>query len=209
MRKAFLIAWLALHPLAIGAQQVTLPLEQYENLRARANAEADAAPRPPAPWALESADYSVQAGPESARVVQTLRFTIYDDKWQSLPLGEAGAFIRADFGGLEGRVNVVEGAWALQARGRGAHEVRLESAVPVVRDETATRPTWRFGLRFPAAAVVRGRIEAADPVEEVEAEGSGLVRRERVDRRGRDRRRVRVRCAGRLPPARAGRRRSR
>jgi hypothetical protein len=53
--------------------------------------------------------------------------------------------------------------------------VRLESAVPVTRDDTATRPTWRFALRFPAAAVVRGRIEAPPTVEELDPEGSGLV----------------------------------
>ena len=48
----------------------------------------------------------------------------------------------------------------MHVRGRGRREVRLESAVPVARDDKATRPTWSFGLRFPAAAVVRGQIEA-------------------------------------------------
>ncbi|HEX6903012.1 MAG TPA: hypothetical protein VF789_25065 [Thermoanaerobaculia bacterium] len=175
MRRLFLIAWLGLYPAIAGAQQVTLPLEKYEDLRARASAGGEDPTPPPAPWALESADYEVKAGPESARVVQTLRFTLFDDKWQSLPLGEAGAFIRADFRGLEGRVDMAGGAWVLQARGRGVHEVVLESAVPVVRDETATRPTWRFGLRFPAAAVVRGRIAAPAAIEEVESEGPGLT----------------------------------
>ena len=63
----------------------------------------------------------------------------------------------------------------MHVRGRGRREVRLESAVPVARDDKATRPTWSFALRFPAAAVVRGRIEAPPAVEELDPEGSGLV----------------------------------
>src|SRR5436305_1675215 len=46
-----------------GAQQVTLPLTQYEDLRARANPAAEALAPPPAPFALELADFDVTAGP--------------------------------------------------------------------------------------------------------------------------------------------------
>ena len=166
---------LALLALAAGAQQVTLPLEKFEQLRARANPETDNPVRPPAPWALELAEYEVKVGPESARVVQTLRFTLYDDQWQTVPLGEAGSFIAADFKGSEGRVEVSDTGLEMHVRGRGRREVRLESAVPVARDDKATRPTWSFALRFPAAAVVRGRIEAPPAVEELDPEGSGLV----------------------------------
>jgi hypothetical protein len=158
-----------------GAQQVTLPLDKYEALRARANPGLETPSAPPAPYALELAKYAVKVGPESARVVQTLRLTLYDDKWQTVPLGEAGSFIAADFKGSEGRVEVSDKGLEMHVRGPGRREVRLESAVPVARDDKATRPTWRFGLRFPAAAVVRGRIEATTAVEELEAEGSGLV----------------------------------
>ncbi|HEY0556314.1 MAG TPA: hypothetical protein VGG20_18825 [Thermoanaerobaculia bacterium] len=160
---------------AAGAQQVTLPLDKYEALRARANPGAETPPSPPAPYALELAEYAVKVGPESARVVQTLRLTLYDDKWQTVPLGEAGSFIAADFKGGEGRVEVSEKGLEMHVRGPGRREVRLESAVPVSRDDKATRPTWRFALRFPAAAVVRGHIEAAAAVEELDPEGSGLV----------------------------------
>jgi hypothetical protein len=72
-------------------------------------------------------------------------------------------------------VEVTDKGLAMHVRGRGRREVRLESAVQVTHDETATRPTWRFDLRFPAAAVVRGRIEAPATVEELDAEGYGLV----------------------------------
>ena len=173
--KVFFAAVSLLTALAAGAQQVTLPLDKFEELRARANQEAGSPATPPAPWALELAEYAVKVGPESARVAQTLRLTLYDDQWQTVPLGEAGAFIAADFKGTEGRVEVTDKGLAMHVRGRGRREVRLESAVPVTRDETATRPTWRFGLRFPAAAVVRGRIEAPPTVEELDPEGSGLV----------------------------------
>jgi hypothetical protein len=169
---------LALLALAAGAQQVTLPLEKFEQLRTRANPETENPVSPPAPYALELAEYEVKVGPESARVAQTLRFTLYDDQWQTVPLGEAGSFIAADFKGSEGRVEVSndpEKGLEMHVRGRGRREVRLESAVPVARDDKATRPTWSFALRFPAAAVVRGRIEAPPAVEELDPEGSGLV----------------------------------
>ena len=119
----------------------------------------------------------ISADGESARVVQTLGLTLFADGWQKVPLGEAGSFIAARFGDLEGRVNVTDEGWSLQVQGRGRHQVVLESVVPVRRDETSTRPTWQLGLRLPPAAVVRGRIEAPASVEEVELEGAGLVRR--------------------------------
>jgi hypothetical protein len=170
-------ASLAVQALAAGAQQVTLPLTQYEALRSRANPAPEAAPTPPAPFALEIADFDVKAGAESARVVQTLRFTLFDDQWQTVPLGDAGSFIHADFAGGEGRVQMAEKGWSLQVRGRGRHEVKLESVVAVTRDETATRPTWRLGLKAPAAAVVRGRLAAPESVEDVATEGPVLTDR--------------------------------
>ncbi len=175
-RKVSFGAGLALLALAARAQQVTLPLEKYDELRTRAHPEAGPPGQPPAPYALELAEYAVRVGPESARVVQTLRLTLYDDRWQTVPLGDAGSFISADFQGLEGRVEAGGKGLEMHVRGRGRREVRLESAVPVARDDKATRPTWSFALRFPAAAVVRGRIEAPPAVEEVDPEGSGLVR---------------------------------
>ncbi|HET9210702.1 MAG TPA: hypothetical protein VFR03_09900 [Thermoanaerobaculia bacterium] len=131
---------------------------------------------PSAPYALELAEYAVKVRPESARVVQTLRLTLYGDHWQTVPLGDAGSFISADFKGTEGRVEAGDKGLEMHVRGHGRREVRLESAVPVARDDKATRPTWSFALRFPAAAVVRGRIEAPPAVEEIDPEGSGLVR---------------------------------
>ena len=165
-------------PSPAGAQQVTLPLAQYEDLRTRANPAAETPPAPPAPFALESADFAIVAAGASARITQTLALTLYADGWQRVPLGEAGSFTSARFGDLEGRVEVKDDGWALQVKGRGRHEVRLESVVPVRRDETAIRPAWSFQLRFPPAAVVRGRLQPPPEVEEVEMSGAGLIRRD-------------------------------
>lgn len=162
--------------LAAGGQ-VTMPLVEYEALRARANPEAEPDAKPPAPFAFETADLVITADAESARIVQTLGLTLFADGWQKVPLGEAGSFIAARFGDLDGRMNVAEEGWSLQVQGRGRHQVVLESVVPVRRDETATRPTWQLGLRLPPAAVVRGRIEAPGTVEEVELQGAGLIRK--------------------------------
>jgi hypothetical protein len=167
----------ALAAAAAGAQQVTLPLPQYEELRVRANPAAVTPPAPPAPFALESADFEIAAGSSGARITQTLALTIYADGWQRVPLGEAGSFTTARFGDLEGRVEVKDDGWALQVKGRGRHEVKLESVVPVRRDETAIRPAWSFQIRFPPAAVVRGRLQAPPAVEEAEMSGAGLIRR--------------------------------
>ncbi|HEY4593089.1 MAG TPA: hypothetical protein VIJ61_11820 [Thermoanaerobaculia bacterium] len=175
-RKVSIGIGLALLALGAQAQQVTLPLEKYEELRARAKPAAGQPATAPAPYALELAEYAVKVGPESARVVQTLRLTLYDDKWQTVPLGDAGSFISADFKGTEGRVEAGEKGLEMHVRGHGRREVRLESAVPVAHDDKATRPTWSFALRFPAAAVVRGRIEAPPAVEELDPQGSGLVK---------------------------------
>jgi hypothetical protein len=168
------VAMISIEP---AGAQVTLPLAEYEALRARANPGPAPNPSPPAPFAFETADLVLSVDAESARVVQTLGLTLFADGWQKVPLGEAGSFIAARFGDLDGRVNVTEDGWSLQVQGRGRHQVTLESVVPVRRDETATRPTWQLGLRLPPAAVVRGRIEAPATVEEIELEGAGLVRR--------------------------------
>ena len=58
---------------AAGAQQVTLPLEKFEALRARANPGAETQPAPPAPYALELADYAVKVSRESGTSRPSIR----------------------------------------------------------------------------------------------------------------------------------------
>lgn len=183
-RAGLVCAWcvLALAVFAtVAGAQVTMPLADYNALRARANPARETDPSPPAPFALEAADLAITAGRESARIVQTLDLSLFTDGWQAVPLGEGGSFIAAKLGGLEGRVDLKEGSWALQVRGRGRHRVVLESVVAVSRDETSTRPTWQLGLRLPPAAVVRGRVEVpptGETVDDVELQGAGLIRRD-------------------------------
>jgi hypothetical protein len=147
------------HPAA--AQQVSLPLSQYEELRARAKTSPDQVSPPPSPFALESDDLEVVAGPTSARIVQRLAMRLLGAGWQAIPLGSAGSFVAADLGGLEGRVEESKAGNVLQVRGEGEHRVRLESVVQVAQDPTSTRPIWRFVLRLPAAAVARGTLSLA------------------------------------------------
>jgi hypothetical protein len=162
-----------------AVQQVTLPLPQYEALRARANPAPAAPPPPPAPFALEGDEVEVRAGATAARVVQVLTLTLYSPDWQTIALGEAGSFLSAELGDLEGRVAASgNGLGDLYVRGQGRHRVRLESVVAVARDETATRPAWGFSLRLPPAAVVHGSIagapETAAAIEEIELAGGTL-----------------------------------
>jgi hypothetical protein len=164
-------------PLPLPAQEVTLPLSQYEQLRSRAHPKPDDPAPPPARFALESADLEIAVGSSSARIVQKLVLSVLSDTWERVPLGEAGSFTSARFGSLEGRVEVSEKeGWALQVHGRGRHEVTLESVVPVRRDETSTRPASSFSLRLPPAAVLRGKLQTPPGIDEVTLTGKGLVR---------------------------------
>lgn len=169
---------LTVQALAAHAQQVTLPLAKYEELRARARpAPPDSSP-PPAPYALERAEVDVVAGATSARVAEDLWLTIYSDGWQEVPLGVFSSFTKADLGALEGRVEDDDGKWVLKVRGRGTHRVRLETVVPVDPDEGAVRPTWRLDFTVPQAAVLRGSLTALPEVDEVElSRPAGVVRR--------------------------------
>lgn len=164
-------------PGPLAAQEVTLPLSQYEQLRARANPKPDDPAPLPARFALESAELDIAVSAASARIVQKLVLNVFSDTWERVPLGEAGSFTSARFGTLEGRVEVKEKeGWALQVHGRGRHEVTLESVVPVQRDETSTRPASSFSLRLPPAAVLRGTLQTQPGIDEVTLTGKGLVR---------------------------------
>src|SRR5690349_18045460 len=93
-RAALVCAWcVLLVPPMLAGQQVKMPLSDYNQLRARANPDQDADPPPPSPYAFESADLVIAAGPESARIVQTLDLSLFAEGWQTIPLGEAGSFI--------------------------------------------------------------------------------------------------------------------
>jgi hypothetical protein len=164
--------------LPLPARQVTLPLNDFERLRERGNPAPDLPPSPPLPYALERAEIEIAAAPGSARVVTTLTISLYGAGWQKIPLGDLGLFVAADLGGLEGRVLAADGTEgpALAIRGGGRHAVRLESVLPVERDNAATRPTWRLALRPPRAGVARGTVAGTLEAEEAELSPGGLAR---------------------------------
>lgn len=159
---------------ALPAQQVSLPLPEYQALRAKAFPPPDPPVEPPAPVAFEAAELEVAVGGTSARVTYALELSLYGEGWQSLPLPAAGSFLAADFGELEGRLTEGESR-SLLVRGRGRHRVTLRAVLPLERDETATRPTWRLRLGLPAAAVVTGTLTASEEVLEAEASGPMVV----------------------------------
>ncbi len=156
------------------AQEVTLPLSQYDELRARAHPPETPPPEPPEPLAFEEVMLTVEVGARSARIIQDLTVALYGDGWQALELPRLGTFVAADFGELEGRLDT-DGGWVLQLRGSGRQRVRLTTAVPVTADDSAHRPTRRLRLAAPAAALVRGVLRAGDGVEEVTVEGPMLL----------------------------------
>jgi hypothetical protein len=161
------IVLLSLVTVAAFAQEVTLPLDRYEKLHARAHPSPTPTPEPVAGFSLDEARLEIHVGDESARVVQELRMVLLSDDWQEIPLATAGTFIAADLGTLEGRVTTAAG-WTLTVRGRGHHQVRLESLLPLTSNEEATRPTWSLVLELPRAAVAGGVIKVSDSVEDAE-----------------------------------------
>jgi hypothetical protein len=159
----------------VVAQEVTLPLDRYENLHARAHPQPTPTPKPAAGYSVDQVRLEIVAGRDSARVVQELHLYLLSNDWQEIPLAASGTVIAAELGGLEGRVNADRG-WTLTVRGNGRHRVRLESLLPLVANEEATRPTWSLALELPRAAVVQGEIKVSQEVEEVELLAGGIWR---------------------------------
>ncbi len=150
-----------------AALQVTLPLDLYEDLRARAFPEDEPAPKPPALLTFEEARLQVRVGEHSAKLSQRLTVSLLDERWHEVSLPAAGTFVAADLGSAEGFLKAEEG-WLLRLRGRGQHQLTLESAVPTVKDEDAARPTARLTFALPDAAWVGGELMVPPWVEEVQ-----------------------------------------
>ena len=159
----------------LAAQEVTLPLAYYEELRQQARLPETPTPEPPAPFAFESADLEIAVSDSSARVRHQLTLSIFGEGWQRIPLGQAGSFVAAELGDLEGQLDVQDEQVSLLVRGVGRHRVRLDSVVRVASDEDSIRPEWRAELVTPPAAVVRGRIAATVAAEEAETSTTGLL----------------------------------
>jgi hypothetical protein len=175
-----LSAALFLSHLAVSglAQEVTLPLEDYESLRRRANPLPEPVPEPPAPFSIESAAIEIHPGTGSARVVQRLSIVLYANGWQRIPLPSSGTVTSVELGNLEGRIQE-DGERALVVRGSGRHVVRVETLVPLVQDDVAARLTASLSAPLPRAASITGVVDlsgASAEVREIEIV-SGALRR--------------------------------
>ena len=174
--RAVLASTLISGSIALNAQQVTLPLAQYEALRAQLKPVTTEGPQPPAPYAFEADELEITAGPRSARLVESLTLTLFSKDWQAVPLRDGAALVSVELGDLDGRIDASAGT--LVVRGVGTHHLRLESVVPLTFDVGATRPTWRFAVKLPPAALVRGRLmlggELGEQVEQATLAGGTL-----------------------------------
>lgn len=161
----------------MSAQEVTLPLERYDELRARARPVPEATPAPPLPFALEAVELDVRAGRASARVAQKLTLALYSDDWQSLSLPATGSITAARLGTLAGRLKADDAGVQLVVRGKGRHVVHVESVVPLDEDETAARVTRTLSLAIPRAAAISGSLSTDESdLEEVRIAAGGLPR---------------------------------
>lgn len=181
---AVVLLWVAgLAGSSLLAQEVHLPLGDYENLRHRAFPRPEPEPEPPVPIAFEAVRLAIEldGDPEAgARVVQTLDVSLFGEGWQTLELPAGGTFLESDLGTLEGFLESEgdSGERAkLRLRGSGRHTIRLVAAYPVERDRTVTRETRHLSLYLPDAAVVSGTLTAPPEIEEVEADDETLVHR--------------------------------
>jgi hypothetical protein len=158
------------------AAQVTLSLEEFLRLRSKAQAPIVNPAPPPAPWALEAADFAIEAGAGSARIATTLSLSVFADGWQKVPLGNLGSITDLEPPpGLEARIEGGGAAPQLVVRGQGRFSVRLASVRPLEKDAAATRPTSIFSFAAPPAALLRGTLAAPAEVEEATLAAGGIL----------------------------------
>lgn len=169
------LAVVILLPAALGAQEVTLPLARYDALRERARIQPTPTPGPVREATLDTARLELEDRGESLRVTHRLTLTIAADGWTEVALPAVGTLVEASLGALEGRV-AADGSWKLLVRGRGRHEVRLVSLVPVARDDEAARPTRTASLPVAEAGVADVSVRAGATVAAVEAVSGGVLR---------------------------------
>jgi hypothetical protein len=153
-------------PVSGLAQEVTLPLPDYESLRRRANPPPEPVPDPPAPFAIERAAIEIHPGTGSARIVQRLSIVLYASGWQTIPLPRSGTVTSVELSNLEGRIQE-DGERALVVRGSGRFVVTVETLVPLVQDDIAARLTASLSAPLPRAASITGVVDLAGASSEV------------------------------------------
>ncbi len=167
---------LALSALPGAAQEVTLPLPDYLDLRSRATASPPPPAPPPVTVSFEAAHLDLVVEEGRARLREELTVVVQADGWQSLTLPSTGSFVAASWGGAQGRLEETTDGWRLALSGRGRHRLVLESLLPVARDLSATRERSHLSLKLPAAAVVSGAITLPEGSQGVQVGARAVLR---------------------------------
>ncbi len=160
-----------------SAQEVRMPLKDFEVLRAKAKPVAEPDVEAPVAWVLERVDLEMDLRGDAVHTRQIVDLVLWAEGWQEIPLSLVGTPLEVDWGDLEGRLDVSGSlsAASLKARGRGRHRVVIRSVTDLDEDEEAERPArfWRF--RSPTAAVVGGFVQGQGPDEEIAFGNNGRI----------------------------------
>jgi hypothetical protein len=158
---------------ALGAQQVTLPLAEWQKLWEQVNPPVAS---PPARLVVESAEVEVAVEGVVARVATRLTVLVVGNepvRWKIPALG-ALTGVRSE-GTAEAALTGTSAERWLVVAGRGRQRLTLSSVVPRVVDERAAEPTARLELALPAASSVTGRVRVPAEIQRVEAESGGVL----------------------------------
>ncbi len=175
MRQLSLIVSIVVLATVATAQQVTLPLDRYDELRREAEPPPVRTPLPAAEAALEGAAITVEIEPGAARVSYRLDVVLLAAGRHEIGLPDLGSLAAADLGGLAGRVDAEPGGLRLVVTGDGRATVSLETVVRVVEDELATRRTLACEVPIPRAARVEVTVGLPTGIDEVVAVTGGVA----------------------------------
>ncbi|MGH9887160.1 MAG: hypothetical protein ACREBE_16660, partial [bacterium] len=167
---------LVLAAVAVCAQEVVLPLDRYDALRALAQASPPPLAPPAVPFAFEASEITLRPGAETVRARTRLTLVLQAGDWQTIPLPAMGLLTAADLGALAGRVDP---AGSLTVRGTGRHVVTLDSVIPLGVEAAATRKPRTLTLALPKAAAVTGTVIASSQ-DDLEFGGGALGKRQGV-----------------------------
>lgn len=184
-------------PAPATAQGVTLSLERFQKLWDQAHPKPPDPPPPALPIALESAQLSVHTWGETARITTEITVVLAPSttpEWRTIELPQIGALLAIEAPGLEidlpnlANASTTRGVPnptpVLRVRGTGRHTVKIESALPLVRNTRAVEAEQQLVVTWPSAAWVTGVLTtgrttasngANEGIERVEVESGGAI----------------------------------
>lgn len=171
--RAVLVIAALLASTAVFGQTVSVPLDRYDQLRARAFPRAVELPPPDAGVSFEQAELDLTVDFHHAQVKLVATLWIHTAGWQAVPLPQELPLLGLRSATGEVRIREDAAGRQLEIRGPlGRHRVEIESSVPVRADATATRLTSSLWLTLPSAARVVGTLTAGKGVGEVSGDGA-------------------------------------